>query len=761
MYVSFCPPLGLEPESGIVSPAAGCSSPHDGRAVRSSVMTRGSGRLYWALLLFFPWLSLAFSGCGGTSIGGAATSGLQISPGSLSFGSVSIGKTVTANVSVVNLNSAAIEISAIYVTGKGFTASAQNNLPITVAAAGGTYSLSVAFDPAAAGAASGSLTVTTNSGADSTAVVGLTGMGLTAAPVISAFTCSSSSVPESGTDTCSVSLSAAAGSGGMQVDLTSSSTALSVPASITVAAGATSTSFQATAATVNSTQTVALTASAGGASDSTDVEVEVANPSLTFSAASLTFGNEAVNTPVTQTVTVNSTGAAAVTIDSATISGTGFTVSAPALPLTLSPGSSTTFTVRFDPSAAGAVTGQLTIASDSSSSNAVSLSGNGIPVLTGLSCTDGSMTGSGTDPCTVTLNTAAATGGFTVNLASSDSAVSVPSTVTVAAGASSEGFSATVSGVSTAQTATLTASAGSTTEQFSVELNAVVATLAGLSCTDSSLTGSGTDACTVTLSSAAASGGFTVDLASNNSAVSVPPSVTVTSGSSTAGFSATFSAVSTSQPVTLTASAGTVSKTFALELNANVATLTINASSIAFGDISLNTTATQSVTLTSTGAIPVIVSSVTISGTGFTFSGASFPLTLNSTSPTSTLSVDFDPTTAGSATGELTVSSNSSINGTANISLTGTGVSSSGTYEVSVTWDPPSSSSDAVAGYNIYRSIGGESTYQLMGSVTSTALSFTDNNNIQNGQTYDYIVESVDGSGNESVPSNLASVVIP
>ena len=188
--------------------------------------------------------------------------------------------------------------------------------------------------------------------------------------------------------------------------------------------------------------------------------------------------------------------------------------------------------------------------------------------------------------------------------------------------------------------------------------------------------------------------------------------------------------------------------------------LSINATTIAFGDVSLNTTSTQSLTLTSNGAAPVTVSSVTISGTGFTFSGASFPLTLNSASPTVSLSVDFAPTISGPATGQLTVISNSSTNGTADIALTGTGVSGTA-YEVDLTWDAPLTSLDPVAGYNIYRSPSGSSTYTLMGSVNSSTLAYTDNNNIQDGQTYDYIVESVDSSGNESVPSNMASVTIP
>ena len=81
----------------------------------------------------------------------------------------------------------------------------------------------------------------------------------------------------------------------------------------------------------------------------------------------------------------------------------------------------------------------------------VSLSGTGVPVLSGLSCTSGSFTGAGTDSCTVTLNAAAATGGFAVSLASNNSNVTVPASVTVAAGATSASFTATVSSVSTAR----------------------------------------------------------------------------------------------------------------------------------------------------------------------------------------------------------------------------------------------------------------------------------------------------------------------
>ena len=102
--------------------------------------------------------------------------------------------------------------------------------------------------------------------------------------------------------------------------------------------------------------------------------------------------------------------------------------------------------------------------------------------------------------------------------------------------------------------------------------------------------------------------------------------------------------------------------------------------------------------------------------------------------------------------------SNSSINGTDAIALSGTGQALS--YQVNLTWDAPASSTDPVASYNVYRSPSGGSTYQLVSSVSSIQLAYTDNN-VQDGQAYNYIVESVDGSGNDSVPSNMASVAIP
>jgi hypothetical protein len=81
-------------------------------------------------------------------------------------------------------------------------------------------------------------------------------------------------------------------------------------------------------------------------------------------------------------------------------------------------------------------------------------------------------------------------------------------------------------------------------------------------------------------------------------------------------------------------------------------------------------------------------------------------------------------------------------------------------HKVDLSWNAPSSSADPVAGYNVYRSSDDGSTYQLLNSSVDTATTYADAT-VLAGQTYDYIVESVDASGFTSVPSNTISVTIP
>ncbi|MGB7264210.1 MAG: choice-of-anchor D domain-containing protein [Terracidiphilus sp.] len=791
---------------------------------------------------------------------GASVPALGISASNLAFGTVGVNSTITQSLTLTSTGNSAVTVSAAALTGTGFTISG-GSVPVTLVP-GQTTTLSVQFDPVAAGAVSGQLTLISDSSTGSSTLVTLSGTGV---PVLSSLNCTNSSMAQAGTDRCIVTLNAAA-SGGFSVSLASSNSLVTVPAAVTVAAGATSASFSASVSPVSSSQSATLTASAGGISQPFTLQLLPGGPILNLSSTNVNFGDVAVGAPATQMLVLSSTGTTAVTINSTSLSGTSFAASGTAFPLTLNPNQTATLTLQFNPAATGSATGQFTLNSNSADGNSkkVTLAGRGVPVLTTLSCVNGSMTGAGTDSCTITLNSGAPSGGQAVTLASNNTAVTVPATVTVPPGSISASFTAKASAVNVAQAVTLSASTGGITKTFGLQLGASTITLgvstaslafgnvnvntaatqtitltstgasavtvsaatvagsgftvsgvsfpltlnpnqtaaltvqfnptaaglatgqltltsnsstgtstlitlsgtgitvlSGLSCSSGSMTGAGADNCTVTLNSAAPAGGFTVNLASNNSAVAVPVTVTVPATASGASFTATVSAFSSAQTVTLTASAGGVAKTFALQLGAGVPTLSINATSLTFGSVSLNTPATQSVTLSSTGTATVTVSAATVIGGGFTLSGASLPLSLNP-NQTATVSVQFDPTVAGAATGTLTIVSTSLTNPTSVISLNGTGVTgSSGTPgEVNLTWDAPSSSPDPVAGYNVYRSPTNAYSFVQLNSSMVAQSTYVDGT-AQSGQTYDYIVESVDSSGVTSAPTNIATVAIP
>jgi hypothetical protein len=167
----------------------------------------------------------------------------------------------------------------------------------------------------------------------------------------------------------------------------------------------------------------------------------------------------------------------------------------------------------------------------------------------------------------------------------------------------------------------------------------------------------------------------------------------------------------------MTASAGGMFTSFTLQLNAAILALSINATSLAFGDVVVNTSSTQSVTLTSTGTVPVTINGATLTGAGFTLLGAGFPATLNPSQAT-TLNVEFDPTAVGTATGQLTITSNSSTNGTAVIGLSGTG-----TAAVAVAVTPTSVSTTVGATQQFAASVTGTSNTAVTWTASGTGCS--------------------------------------
>jgi Cep192 domain 4 len=102
------------------------------------------------------------------------------------------------------------------------------------------------------------------------------------------------------------------------------------------------------------------------------------SPQLSVVPASVTFNGVVVGQKNTQTLQLSNTGGAALNIQNIQVSGTGFSVTHPTMPLSLAVGASQNLTVAFAPTTSGAASGTLTITSnDPNSPGSVSLQGTG------------------------------------------------------------------------------------------------------------------------------------------------------------------------------------------------------------------------------------------------------------------------------------------------------------------------------------------------------------------------------------------------
>ncbi len=106
---------------------------------------------------------------------------------------------------------------------------------------------------------------------------------------------------------------------------------------------------------------------------------------LAVSPTALSFGSVNVGSSASKSVTLTA-GSSAVTVSQANVSGAGFSVSGLTLPVTIAAGQSVAMSVRFAPTAAGSVSGALSLVSNASTSTStVALSGTGSAVAGTLS----------------------------------------------------------------------------------------------------------------------------------------------------------------------------------------------------------------------------------------------------------------------------------------------------------------------------------------------------------------------------------------
>ena len=413
------------------------------------------------------------------------------------------------------------------------------------------------------------------------------------------------------------------------------------------------------------------------------IMANAASGSLVASANSLSFGSVQLGQTAGASVSVKNESTAAVQISQVSVTGPFSVMGQSSMPVTIASGGTYAVSLQFTPTSVGAATGSLTLSSNSTSGNpVVSLSG------TGMADAQASAPGAMISPAPGSV----LPGSSETFTWSAGSGVAEYQLWLGSTGAGSQNLGVLTEGVATGNTVSATATglptSGATlyvrllseisgnwqstdytyTDASTVATSA--ATVSAVSCTGATITGAGTDSCTVTLSAPADSGGDTVSLASSDSALTVPSSVLIGANRSSATFTAIAAAVSATQTATITASVGTSSATFALQLSppaasSGTAALSVSASSLSFGDVTINTQATpQFVTLLSSGTAALTINSATVAGAGFTIAGQSFPVTLNPGNAV-TVEVKFDPATAGAATGTLTDVTNAPTNGTA------------------------------------------------------------------------------------------------
>jgi len=319
-----------------------------------------------------------------------ASGQLTVNPSSVAFGSVPIATSASQSVVLSNTGNWDLTIFRATVPETGFSISGIT-LPLTLAP-GQSANLTTTFAPFFRGPESGNVVLEYSRtqkergpfGGRTTVFLSGTGTSpsqLTANPGSLNF----GNVQVGGSQTLSVNLT---NSGNSSVTISQATLAgasftlsgLTLP--LTLGAGQ-STTFSlrfAPQSAGNSTGSVSITSTASDSNLSIPLSGNgVTQGMLTANPTSLAFGSVQVGSSASLAETLTNTGGSSLTISAAAISGPGFSLSGLALPLTLTAGQSTLFTVLFSPASSGTANGSVTITSTGSNSNlSIPLSGTGV-----------------------------------------------------------------------------------------------------------------------------------------------------------------------------------------------------------------------------------------------------------------------------------------------------------------------------------------------------------------------------------------------
>jgi hypothetical protein len=352
-----------------------------------------------------------------------------------------------------------------------------------------------------------------------------------------------------------------AGPGGFVVSLSTDSPAATVPATVTIPAGVGGTSFPIQTSPVTTTKIVTITASSGGVTTRWQITLTPAPAptSLLVRPMSTTNGSQGTVTAAEgvghdQLMQVSSSNPALAAVpDSVSVSagsGIGF------FNITTAPVTAPT-TVTISVSGGGVTLSRpLTVYPS-------------LPSLTALTVSPTNVVGGNPSTGTVTLASPAPAVGVAVNLGSNlPLAASVPESVTVPGGATSASFTVTTFPVDTT-TVQLSAALDNVFQFAAVTVNppGQAPTLSAVSLNPTSVAGGNSSTGTVTLSSAAPSGGAAVSLTDNSNAAAAPATVTVPAGATSVNFKITTTSVTAATAAMISALFNGVTRTATLTIN--------------------------------------------------------------------------------------------------------------------------------------------------------------------------------------------------
>ncbi len=444
----------------------------------------------------------------------AALSGVTLNPSSVTGGSSSTG--------TVTLTSAAPAGGALIALSDN---SASASVPASVTVSEGATTATFAVTTTAVTANVSATISAVYSGVTQTAL-----LTITSGPVaLSSVTLDPTSVAGGSPSTGTITLTGGAPAGGATVTLSSNKSSAVVPASVTVAPGSSTATFTVSTTSVITATSATIKAVYSGVTKSATLAI---TPPAALSSVALSPASVAGGSPSTGTVTLNR--AAPAGGATVTLSSNNAAAIVPANVVVAAGSTTATFTVTTTAvTASTSATIGATYAGVTKTKNLTITPPAGV-ALSALSVnTTYPISGIGATG-TVTLSSAAPAGGIAVALSSNNVALTVPASVTVAAGSTTATFAITVNPVSAASTSvSISAVYSGVTKTVSVT---VVPLFGEIDLNPVSAKGGTTSTGTVLLSAPAPAGGIVIALSSNNAAATVPASVTVPAGGTSATF---------------------------------------------------------------------------------------------------------------------------------------------------------------------------------------------------------------------------------